>query len=392
MKKKILSCALCASLMLSGCGGNNSETPAREIQTSVTDSKETVLESYSNDYISFEYDKNLFTVVPSDDGLVLSIECPSMPNEPEGTHNTIMGVINQANDYASDFSEEEAQVLCEMLAKQTCQGLFELNDGESIVNDRTSFSNYCAEYYMEISDGSKCYLKTLNYNSYVTMVFVRVCEYSKDYNDAFLSIYNSAKSNLGNIDFNSTPTSSDSETTPDPDDHAESTHPDPVLPTHSETVSETVQESTQAVSGVTIGQRNALSRAHSYLSFTAFSYSGLIDQLEYEGFALDEATYAADNCGADWNKQASKKAQEYLNFTSFSYSGLIDQLEYEGFTTDQATYAVDNCGADWNEQAAKKAQEYLDYSSFSRQGLIDQLEFEGFTPEQAEFGVTSVGY
>ena len=89
---------------------------------------------------------------------------------------------------------------------------------------------------------------------------------------------------------------------------------------------------------------------------------------------------------------ALEKALSYLNYTSFSRSGLIEQLEFEGFSTEEATYGVDNCGADWNEQAAKKAQSYLDYSSFSRQGLIDQLVFEGFTQEQAEYGVSAVGY
>ena len=91
-------------------------------------------------------------------------------------------------------------------------------------------------------------------------------------------------------------------------------------------------------------------------------------------------------------KNALEKAADYLEFTSFSYTGLIDQLEYEGFTTDEATFAADNCGADWNEQAALKAQSYLDFTSFSRQGLIDQLLYEGFTQAQAEYGVSSVGY
>ena len=90
-------------------------------------------------------------------------------------------------------------------------------------------------------------------------------------------------------------------------------------------------------------------------------------------------------------KNALRKAHDYLNYTAFSYTGLIGQLEYEGFTTEQATHAADNCGADWNEQAAKKAKEYLDYSSFSRSGLIDQLKYEGFTAEQAEYGVTQNG-
>lgn len=91
-------------------------------------------------------------------------------------------------------------------------------------------------------------------------------------------------------------------------------------------------------------------------------------------------------------KNALSKAQDYLDFSAFSYTGLISQLEYEGFTTEEATYAADHCGADWNEQAAKKAKSYIEFSSFSRQGLIDQLIYEGFTSEQAEYGATAVGY
>lgn len=91
-------------------------------------------------------------------------------------------------------------------------------------------------------------------------------------------------------------------------------------------------------------------------------------------------------------KNALAKALSYLEYTSFSYSGLVKQLEFEGFTHQEAVYGVDNCGADWNEQAALKARSYLDYSAFSREGLINQLEFEGFTKEQAEYGVQAVGY
>ena len=91
-------------------------------------------------------------------------------------------------------------------------------------------------------------------------------------------------------------------------------------------------------------------------------------------------------------QQALKKAGEYLAYTAFSYTGLIEQLEYEGFSHSESVYAADNCGADWNQQAAKKAQEYLDYTSFSRDGLISQLEYEGFTQSQAEYGASAVGY
>lgn len=142
---------------------------------------------------------------------------------------------------------------------------------------------------------------------------------------------------------------------------------------------------------VSISKQNALKKAETYLNFSAFSYLGLINQLEFEKFSHEDAVYGADNCGANWNEQALKKAKSYLDFSAFSYSGLIDQLEFEKFTAEQAKYGADNCGANWNEQAAKKAESYLKTFSFSRQGLIDQLEFEGFTYEQAVYGVNSVG-
>lgn len=89
---------------------------------------------------------------------------------------------------------------------------------------------------------------------------------------------------------------------------------------------------------------------------------------------------------------ALRKAKDYLSIYAFSYTGLIKQLEFEGFSTEEATYGANNCGADWNEQAAKKAKDYLNIYSFSKSGLIKQLEFEGFTTEEAEYGVTAIGY
>lgn len=91
-------------------------------------------------------------------------------------------------------------------------------------------------------------------------------------------------------------------------------------------------------------------------------------------------------------KNAKATAQDYLAFSSFSRSGLIGQLEFEGFSTDDATYAVDATSPNWDEQAAQTAADYLEYSSFSRQGLLDQLLFEGFSQSEAEYGVTAVGY
>lgn len=91
-------------------------------------------------------------------------------------------------------------------------------------------------------------------------------------------------------------------------------------------------------------------------------------------------------------QNALNRAFDYLESIPFSYTGLIDQLEYEGFSTDEATYAADNCGADWNEQAALKARQYMENLSLSRVELIEQLEYEGFTPAQATYGATQNGY
>jgi len=89
---------------------------------------------------------------------------------------------------------------------------------------------------------------------------------------------------------------------------------------------------------------------------------------------------------------ARMQAAVYLESMAFSRSGLIEQLEYEGFTTTQAEYGVDAQGANWNAQAALQAAVYLESMAFSRSGLIEQLEYEGFTTTQAEYGANAVGY
>jgi hypothetical protein len=85
------------------------------------------------------------------------------------------------------------------------------------------------------------------------------------------------------------------------------------------------------------------------------------------------------------------RATSYLRTSSFSRSGLIRQLEFEGFSNADAIYGVDKQNADWRAQAVLRAQSYLRSSAFSRSGLIRQLEYEGFTNEQAIFGVNATG-
>lgn len=97
--------------------------------------------------------------------------------------------------------------------------------------------------------------------------------------------------------------------------------------------------------GPTMGDTNAMLSAISYINTNiGFSRQGLIEQLEYEGYSNSEATYGADNCGADWYAQAVVSASNYISVMPFSRQGLIDQLESEGFTYDQAVYGVEEIG------------------------------------------------
>ena len=108
----------------------------------------------------------------------------------------------------------------------------------------------------------------------------------------------------------------------------------------------TTTTTTPTVSGPTetASQYNARRSAASYLRVTAFSRSRLIQQLQYEKFSLEDATYGVDAQNADWNTQASKSAASYLKLMSFSRLGLIAQLVYEGFSQSQAEYGVSSNG------------------------------------------------
>ena len=171
------------------------------------------------------------------------------------------------------------------------------------------------------------------------------------------------------------------------------------------TVAEEVEVVTTAKKdNMTLGQKNALASAKNYLSFTAFSYEGLIEQLEFEDYSHEDAVFAADNCGADWNEQAAKSAKSYLSFSSFSRQSLIDQLEFEGFTHEQAVYGAEANGYSESasgtqsggmtigqKNALESAKDYLAFTAFSYEGLIEQLEFEDYSHEDAVFAADNCG-
>ena len=96
--------------------------------------------------------------------------------------------------------------------------------------------------------------------------------------------------------------------------------------------------------GETLSQKNAVGKAILYIETMPFSKSGLVEQLEFEGFETEDATYAVNKIDVDWMEQAVLKGKAYLDIMSFSRTGLIEQLEFEGFSNEEATYAVDQIG------------------------------------------------
>ena len=112
----------------------------------------------------------------------------------------------------------------------------------------------------------------------------------------------------------------------------------------SESESEPESELVEKEPDETLSQKNAVKMAENYLSITAFSKKGLIEQLEFEGFDTEDATYAANKINVNWKEQAVRMAENYLSITSFSRKGLIEQLEFEGFTKEEANYAADEIG------------------------------------------------
>lgn len=98
-------------------------------------------------------------------------------------------------------------------------------------------------------------------------------------------------------------------------------------------------------------QKNAVRSAQNYLSFTAFSREGLINQLSSragDGFKRADAIAAVDSMSVDWNAQAVGAAENYLQLMGFSCEGLIRQLSSsagDGYTQSQARYGAIQAGA-----------------------------------------------
>lgn len=117
------------------------------------------------------------------------------------------------------------------------------------------------------------------------------------------------------------------------------------------------------------------------------------NNITYETPDSDSGSQSGSQTAAATENQqkALDKANEYVDTLPLSHDGLIKQLEYDGYTTDVATYAADNCSANWNKEAKEMAEQYMDSTTYTYKDMVQQLETEGFTKEQAKFGAKAVG-
>ncbi len=97
-------------------------------------------------------------------------------------------------------------------------------------------------------------------------------------------------------------------------------------------------------------------------------------------------------------KKALEKACSYIDnyldaHNGYSHQELMKKLQRSGFSAEEAKFAADNCGANWNEQAAYQAGVYLViYPNSTKDRIIDLLVYEGFTYAQALAGAQANGF
>lgn len=89
-------------------------------------------------------------------------------------------------------------------------------------------------------------------------------------------------------------------------------------------------------------------------------------------------------------EEITQAAEDWLEYEPKSRQSLIEALEYDGYAKEQATSAVDNYRVDWNEQAVRAAKDWLEFEPLSRKQLIEYLIDDGFTPEQAEYAAKAI--
>lgn len=113
-------------------------------------------------------------------------------------------------------------------------------------------------------------------------------------------------------------------------------------------------------------------------------------------FSDQDALYAVNHCGADWNQYAVRAAKEYSEYayeeSSVSRLGLIERLSgvgQAGFTKTQAIYGVDHSGLDWDKQMVTQLVHTAEAYPMSRDKTKAALQKAKFTQTEVNHFLSS---
>lgn len=155
-------------------------------------------EEYDNGTFKISYDSSIFSLKCIDGGGV-SIKAIDMPDD-NGGHNTVLGCLSQVNleyNASNSLSEDYLIEFKKTLASELCTGLFDVDNGISVISDGYVIGDNTCEYFMVLSDGTECYVTVYNYDKTVYYAACRLCPYTSELNDGYRSIYKSIELSSG---------------------------------------------------------------------------------------------------------------------------------------------------------------------------------------------------
>lgn len=139
----------------------------------------------------------------------------------------------------------------------------------------------------------------------------------------------------------------------------------------------------------TQSQAAAIAKAKEINKEAAYSRQSLIYELEKYNISSEDAEFAVDHAGIDYNTNAERRAKSLLEYNYYSKHGLISQLKYLNFKESEAIKAANKYDKDeyWIEQAVGYLEKELSRYSDGRDNsyLMRELkDYKGFTLYQSK--------
>lgn len=92
------------------------------------------------------------------------------------------------------------------------------------------------------------------------------------------------------------------------------------------------------------------------------------------------------------HKNAYNTAKKRVDNDAMSRSAVYKDLINNGYSDEEALYAVDECGIDWNDSCYRYGKFRLKYNNFSKKQLETDLQGKGFEQSEIEYALDKLGY